>query len=163
MSFPVDQSRCETVDALAGLRRVLEEGIPMYAALGMTVTRKPGGELAATMPLIPNRNHQNTAFAGSLNTLCTIAGWGTTYLELGDLADRASVVIRRSAIRYRVPVEQPSIEAVCLLPSASHRGYFLEMLTEKGQAKLDLEVEIARPDGGEPAVTFSGSYVAIMP
>ena len=29
------------------------------------------------LPLGPNRNHQQTAFAGSLNALCTIAGWGT--------------------------------------------------------------------------------------
>ena len=34
------------------------------------------------LPLDPNRNHQQTAFAGSLNALCTIAGWGSVYLLL---------------------------------------------------------------------------------
>jgi hypothetical protein len=35
------------------------------------------------------------------------------------------------------------------------------MLGDKGQAKLDLTVEVAGSDG--PAVTFSGSYVVLPP
>ena len=42
---------------------------------------------------------------------------------------------------------------------ADARQYFLEMLDDKGQAKLDLSVEISGKDG--PAVLFGGSYVVL--
>jgi hypothetical protein len=45
--------------------------------------------------------------------------------------------------------------------TADARQFFLEMLGDKGQAKLDLTVEISGSDG--PAVTFSGSYVVLPP
>jgi hypothetical protein len=43
--------------------------------------------------------------------------------------------------------------------SAEARQYFLEMFDDKGQAKLDLTVEVAGADG--PAVSFHGSYVVL--
>ena len=55
------------------------------------------------LPLGPNRNHQQTAFAGSLNALCTIAGWGTVFLLLKELDRRGNIVIRRSSISIRSP------------------------------------------------------------
>ncbi len=55
------------------------------------------------LPLGPNRNHQQTAFAGSLNALCTIAGWGTVLLLLKELERTAasSSAAARSATRSR--------------------------------------------------------------
>lgn len=111
------------------------------------------------MPLDPNRNHQQTAFAGSLSTLCTIAGWGSVYLLLRELGRGGTIVIRRGAIRYQEPVTAPEIFARVLPVSAEARQYFLEMLDDKGQAKLDLAVEVAGSDG--PAVSFHGSYVVL--
>ena len=51
------------------------------------------------------------------------------------------------------------ILARCPPVAAEARQYFLEMLDDKGQAKLDLTVEIAGPDG--PLVSFNGSYVVV--
>jgi hypothetical protein len=42
---------------------------------------------------------------------------------------------------------------------AEAKQYFLEMLDDKGQAKLDLTVEVAGAEG--PAVLFNGSYVVL--
>ncbi len=44
--------------------------------------------------------------------------------------------------------------------TAEARQYFLEMLDEKKQAKLDLVVEIA--GRASPLVSFSGSYVVVQ-
>src|SRR4051812_24427468 len=72
-------------ELLAELQATLEREIPMSAQMGMQVHEGGLGGLVVRLPLNPNRNHQQTAFAGSLNALCTIAGWGYVFLLLRDL------------------------------------------------------------------------------
>ena len=43
--------------------------------------------------------------------------------------------------------------------TAEARQHFLEMLDDKGQAKLELAVEVSGADGA--AVSFTGSYVVL--
>jgi thioesterase domain-containing protein len=69
-------------------------------------------------------------------------------------------VIRRSSIRYQEPVATAEIFARCHPVTPEAQQYFLEMLDEKKQAKLDLAVEIAGPTG--PLVAFTGSYVVVQ-
>ena len=70
---------------------------------------------------------------------------GHVYLLLKELDRGGSIVIRRSTIKYQEPVTSPEIFARCQPVSAEARQYFLEMLDDKRQAKLDLVVEIAGP------------------
>jgi len=142
---------------LRELQATLEREIPMCRQMGIQVHGGGPDGLVMCLPLVPNRNHQQTAFAGSLNALCTIAGWGSVYLLLKSLHREGNIVIRRSAIRYHEPVTSAEILARCLPVTTEARQYFLEMLDDKRQAKLDLVVEIAGPQ--EPLVSFSGSYV----
>jgi thioesterase domain-containing protein len=146
---------------LSELQATLEREIPMCAQMGIRVHDGGVDGLVMQLPLSPNRNHQQTAFAGSLNALCTIAGWGSVYLLLRELGRDGNIVIRRSTIRYQEPVTSSEIFARCQPVSAEAQQYFLEMLGDKGQAKLDLTVEVAGSDG--PAVSFSGSYVVLPP
>jgi thioesterase domain-containing protein len=148
-----------TYPLLAELQATLEREIPMCTQMGIRVHDGGAGGLVMRLPLDRNRNHQQTAFAGSLNALCTVAGWGSVYLLLRELNRRGSIVIRRSTIKYQEPVSTSEIYARCLPVSHEARQYFLEMLDDKGQAKLDLVVEIAGADG--PAVSFHGSYVVL--
>jgi thioesterase domain-containing protein len=141
------------------LQATLEREIPMCARMGIRVHEDGVEGLVMQLPLAPNRNHQQTAFAGSLNALCTIAGWGSVYLLLREVGRGGSIVIRRSSIKYHEPVTSSEIYARCLPVTADAKQYFLEMLDDKGQAKLDLVVEIAGEGG--PAVTFAGSYVVL--
>ena len=133
----------------------------MCAQMGIRVESNGADGLVMRLPLDPNRNHQQTAFAGSLNAVCTIAGWSTVYLLLRELQREGGIVIRRSSIRYHAPVTSSDIFACCQPITSEARQYFLEMLDDKGQAKLDLVVEIA--GGAGPAVTFNGSYVVVKP
>jgi thioesterase domain-containing protein len=144
---------------LVELQGKLEREIPMCAQMGIRVAANGADGLVMRLPLDRNRNHQQTAFAGSLNALCTVAGWGSVYLLLRELNRRGSIVIRRSSIKYQEPVNSSEIYARCIPVSAEARQYFLEMLDDKGQAKLDLIVEVAGADG--PAVSFHGSYVVL--
>src|SRR4051794_26765327 len=144
---------------LSELQATLEREIPMSAQMGIRVHHGGADGLVMRLPLSPNRNHQQTAFAGSLNALCTIAGWGSVYLLLKELGRRGNIVIRRSTIKYQEPVTASEIYAHCLPVDPVARQYFLEMLDDKGQAKLDLTVEVAGAEG--PAVLFTGSYVVL--
>lgn len=168
---PIEYQRAR----LAELQQVIYAEIPMCESMGIvvetdeTIARRPATELVVSMSLLGNHNHQGTAFAGSLNALCTIAGWGATYLfnrdiELSGQIERAGgIVIRRSSIKYYTPVVSPKIEASCLPVDPNELAYFREMMIEKGQGKIDLTSQIAGPDpNGRPAVVFQGSYV-VMP
>jgi thioesterase domain-containing protein len=146
-----------TSPLLQSLQTTLEREIPMCGQMGIRVHSGGPEGLVMRLPLGPNRNHQQTAFAGSLNAVCTIAGWGSVFLLLKELERKGNIVIRRSTIKYHQPVNSAEILAKCQPISATSRQYFLEMLDEKRQAKLDLEVEIVGPSG--PLVSFSGSYV----
>jgi thioesterase domain-containing protein len=144
---------------LSELQATLEREIPMSAQMGIRVHQGNADGLVMRLPLSPNRNHQQTAFAGSLNALCTIAGWGSVYLLLKELGRQGNIVIRRSTIKYQEPVTASEIYARCHPVNPAARQYFLEMLDDKGQAKLDLTVEVAGAEAS--AVVFSGSYVVL--
>jgi thioesterase domain-containing protein len=143
---------------LPELQATIEREIPLCAQMGIAVRSFDDRGLVVEAPLQPNRNHRGTAFAGSLNALCTTAGWGHVYLLLQRQDLTGGVVIRRSSIKYLKPVDVPVIAARSLPVVSVAETYFLEMFREKGQAKLDLSVEIVTAD--EVAVSFFGSYVA---
>lgn len=148
-------------ERLSELQATLDREIPMSAQMGIRVHEGGLGGLVMRLPLIPNRNHQQTAFAGSLNALCTIAGWGYVFLLLGELGRRGNIVIHRSSIKYLQPVTSSEIYAYCRSVTPAETQYFVEMLDEKGQAKLELAVEVPGVEG--PAVSFKGSYVVLPP
>ncbi len=158
---PAEPIRAGGSPLLAELQATLEREIPMCGQMGICVHDGGTDGLVMRLPLDPNRNHQQTAFAGSLNALCTIAGWSSLYLLLRELGRNANIVIRRSTIRYHEPVGTSVIYARCLPVADEARDFFLEMLDEKGQAKMDLTVEIAGVE--RAAVSFQGSYVATQP
>jgi thioesterase domain-containing protein len=141
------------------LQATLEREIPMSAQMGIRVHGGGPDGLIMRMPLNPNRNHQQTAFAGSLSALCTIAGWGYVYLLLRELGRHGNIVIHRSTIKYLEPVMTTEIYALCRSATSEETQHFLEMLDDKGQTKLDVSVEVAGKQG--PAVSFRGSYVVL--
>ena len=98
---------------LDDLQSTLEREIPMSAQMGMRVHEGGLGGLVMRLPLKPNLNHQQTAFAGSLSALCTIAGWGYVFLLLRELGREGNIVIHRSTIKYLQPVTSSEIYAHC--------------------------------------------------
>ncbi|QDT67530.1 Putative thioesterase (yiiD_Cterm) [Planctomycetes bacterium MalM25] len=153
----VDQAaeHCRRVEEL------VRAEIPLSAQMEVGVDRLNPEGLWLSMPLEPNLNPHQTAFAGSLNALCTLAGWAMTHLLLEQLGVSGSTVLRRSSVKYREPVESPRVVAHCLPPREADWTHFAEMLRVKGQAKLDHVVEIAGANEKRPAVLFAGSYVAV--
>lgn len=139
------------------LQQTLRREMPITVAMGIEVVSWHDERLTMHMPLEPNRNHQYSAFAGSLNALCTIVGWGTIFLLLQRESLAGNIVIRRGKIRYLRPVRTPEFLARGLPIDPSDSGYFFELLRSKGKSKIDIAVEIADEQG--PYVNFQGSYV----
>lgn len=139
------------------LQQTLHREMPITRAMGITVHDWDGERLAMQMPLEPNRNHQYSAFAGSLNALCTAVGWGTVVLLLESQGLKGNVVIRRGTIRYLRPVRTPLFVARGLPIAPDALAYFYELQRFKGKTKLDVSVAIADDEG--PYVSFTGAYV----
>lgn len=144
------------------LQALMRAEIPLAAQMGVEVDRLDDDGLWLSIPLAPNVNPHQTAFAGSLNALCTLAGWGMSQELARRVGVNGSTVIRRSSIKYREPVETARIVAQCLPARPADWLHFKEMLSEKGKSKVDLVVEVAGVDPERPAVLFAGSYVVVQ-
>ena len=142
---------------LSKLDKTLDREMPLTRAMEVRTVGWDGERLAMQMPLEPNRNHQYSAFAGSLNALCTVVGWGTVFLLLDSRGLKGNIVIRRGTIRYLRPVRSPEIIATGATIAEEDLAFFFELLESKGKSKLDLSVDISDDQG--PYVTFTGSYV----
>lgn len=144
----------------SALQDVLHHEIPLSQQIGLVVEEYDGERLSLRAPLAPNINHKSTAFAGSLNAVATLAGWGLTWLLLREHDLDGVIVIHESAARYELPVASDFV-ATCRLPATHAIERFLVALRRRGKARLALTVEILDTQG-RAAVVFSGSYVAFI-
>lgn len=138
------------------LEQTLHDEIPITRQLGITVLRYEDETLALKAPLEANINHKGTAFAGSINAVTTLAGWGLLWLLLQEAQLAAKIVIQESTIRYRRPITEDMV-ATCRKPVSTHLEPFFLMLQRKGIARLELQARIWQ--GEHLAVEFSGRYV----
>ncbi|HEY7341780.1 MAG TPA: thioesterase domain-containing protein [Ktedonobacterales bacterium] len=145
-------------DLARELQAVLHHEIPLSRQMDLTVLQYNGVCLTLGAPLAPNINHKATAFAGSLNAVMTLTGWGTVWLLLAERGLHGTIVIQESATRYLLPVGH-DFNATCRVPQADETERFLAGLRRRGKARLALKVDILDGDG-RVAVAFTGNYVA---
>lgn len=145
-------------DLAAELQRTLAHEIPITRHLGLAVEAYDGERLTLVAPLAKNLNHKATAFAGSLNAVTTLAGWGLAWLILRELGIAATVVIQHSTSNYLLPVTS-DFSARCRKPDAEQLALFAATLRRRGKARIELHVSIEQD--GRVAVDFSGRYVVI--
>jgi thioesterase domain-containing protein len=142
---------------LARLQHTLEHEIPLTVAIGVWAVSYGQGCLTLAAPLAPNINHKDTAFAGSINALVTLAGWGLVWCLLDESGLEGKIVIQESAIEYLRPISFNFAAHACL-PDAAQVQRFLETLRRKRRARLELAATIE--EDGALAVRFRGRYVA---
>lgn len=140
------------------LQRTLAHEIPITTHMGLAVESYDGERLALRAPLEKNLNHKATAFAGSLNAVVTLAGWGLAWLILRELDIPATVVIQHSASSYLLPVTA-DFTACCGKPEPDQLALFEATLRRRGKARIELHVTIEQE--GRVAVDFIGRYVVI--
>jgi thioesterase domain-containing protein len=141
------------------LQATLEHEIPLTRHLGLHVEEFEDGTLVVRAPLEPNINHKATAFAGSLNAVCTLTGWGLIWLLLRERGLRSIIVIQEGTTHYHLPVRD-DFTAICHMPPPETVETFLTTLARRGRARLPLAVEIRA--GERLAVAFSARYVVTL-
>ncbi|MEX0899529.1 MAG: YiiD C-terminal domain-containing protein [Gammaproteobacteria bacterium] len=140
------------------LHAYLADAIPLYGAMQATVSEADSGSVTLVAPLGPNTNHQSTAFGGSVASLATLACWGWLWGLLREAGIDARLVVARSEIDYLKPV-LTSLNAKCDAPGAAATRAFLDGLTRKGRARIELEAVVTN-DTGMVCARFTGRFVA---
>lgn len=81
----------------------LFEKIVPAKAVGIKSRIGAEGQLELVAPLEANLNDKETAFAGSISSMLTLAGWGAITLKLKKAGIEADVMIAESRTRYLRP------------------------------------------------------------
>jgi thioesterase domain-containing protein len=147
------------VDLIQELQQTLEHEIPLTQRLELRALTYDEQGLTLGAPLAPNINHKRTAFAGSLNAVATLAGWGLLWLVLREREIPAQVVIQDSSCNYLRPVNE-DFTAFCQKPTLARIERAMEALRKHGRARVELRVEVRTATG--VVVSFSGRYVMIL-
>lgn len=143
----------------AELQATWHHDIPPTAPMAVAVAGYDGQTLTVQAPLAPNRNLHGTAFAGSLYSVCVLAGWGATWLMLRQRELAGTVVVADSRIEYRKAVAG---DIVCrCAPEPDNFEAALAEFLRSGRARLALTCTIE--SAGKTAVAFEGSYAIRTP
>lgn len=141
------------------LEAYLHSHIPLTAAMQVSVKAIAPDGVAVSAPLLPNINHRETVFGGSISTLAIVSAWGLVHTRLKDQGVSCRVVIRRHAMEYTAPITGEFC-AVSRLPDPAAWGPFLKMMERRGKARISVAATVA--SGGGNAGEFTGEFVAIL-
>ncbi|MGH8163729.1 MAG: YiiD C-terminal domain-containing protein [Rhodanobacteraceae bacterium] len=143
--------------AAANLEAEILEHIPLSRAMQLRLTRYTGSELEMIAPLAPNINDKGCAFGGSMASMMTLAGWGLLELALRARGIVCDIYIGDSTVRYREPL-WGELRASARFNHDAALGAFLDTLSERGKARIEVICEIA---GNErAAATLEAAFVA---
>lgn len=143
------------------LARVLAEELPITQSLGIGVVAASPAGVVLSLPLAANRNHKGTVFAGSLNAVATLAGWGLLWVVLRERQVEAQVVIQDATVRYLVPA-RGDVQARCTAPEPGVMAAAEAMLHRRGRGRVTLRADVTDTSGTVVA-TLSGRYVIHRP
>ena len=138
----------------------LRTHIPLTRALGVEVLELSDAVVRLGAPLVPNVNHRQTAFGGSVACLAILSAWGWLHARLERDAPGSRLVIQRQAIEYLMPIGAP-FTASCAAPRPDAWHRFSRTFASRRRARIELAAEVRC--GESIAATFTGSYVALAP
>ena len=144
--------------ALERLVQYLREKVPMACNFDIRAGSVDDSGLVLEAPLASNFNDKQTAFAGTLASLCTLSGWAMTSLVCEAAGYRTDIAVVRSDLRYTRPCSEQMIRAHCYWPAPEDAAQFTGTLGERGRAELCLTARI--DSQSEIAVVYSGDYSA---
>lgn len=147
----------ENARLAARLQGKLLREIPLTRHLGLRVDAYLGHELHVSAPLAPNVNDKGTAFAGSLNALMTLAGWGLVHLRLQQAGEHCDIVIHKGELLYSAPIRTP-FRAVAAVDDADWKAG-MQRLHSRGRGRILVATRVEAD--GRTAATLAAQYVAL--
>lgn len=141
------------------LQRYLNTHIPLTNAMQISVLSIELEQLILQAPLAPNKNPHHTVFGGSIATILTLAAWSLVHTRLEAEGMPSTLVVRRSALEYKRPVEG-DFAAKAYFADATQWASFKQTLQTKGKAKIAVEAVIDY--AGQLSAQFNGEFVALQ-
>ena len=136
----------------------LHQQIPVTKAMEFNVLEITPSRVRISAKLEPNKNHQSTAFGGSISCLMTVAGWALVYANIKKIDPNAHIVIAKSSIRYFKPLKKDFTAESILMNEADKINLF-KMYNKNRKGKLSVKVQCY--EDGFLAAEFEGQYVAL--
>lgn len=142
----------------ADLESYLHTHIPLFAAMGVTVSALDADGVVLSAPLGPNINHRGTVFGGSVSALAILAGWSLVHARLSDAGLACRIVIQRNSVEYGEPMLDGFTARSRLTdPEAWQR--FLLTLERRGRARVSVSCTLE--SAGLACGSFEGTFAAI--
>jgi len=139
------------------LEAYLKKNIPLFSCMDLTLKSFSQDELIMKVPLKPNKNDKNTAFAGSIYSSAVLTGWGFLFLKLRESLIENDLVVYKAEIQYFKPISG-NFETLAHFKLPHDWESFLAQLKDHKKAKISLEIEIK--EMGETKALLKASYSA---
>lgn len=137
----------------------IQSDITLSQAMGVEVLSLDSSHVKLFAPLAQNKNHQGTAFGGSINALATLACWSVVTLTAEELKVKMDyTVIQDSSIKYLKPITG-DFTAEARWASDRERTEFLETLRKKGLARAKLTAPVLIHGSNEVCAILTGRFV----
>jgi len=141
------------------LKEYLHNNIPITKAMQVGVVEIVANRVVLSAPLLPNTNHRDTAFGGSLSTLAILSAWSLLRLKMDEKnAKNAHLVIQRQNVEYLHPVAT-DFSASAMLADEEKWQRFEEIFAAKGKARISVEALVEA--GGKICARFTGDFVVL--
>jgi len=136
----------------------LHAEIPQTRSLGIVVEQWDGQSLRIATPLNINRNHEGTAFGGSISTTGIVAGWTWVMLQLKAHGLEGRLVIGLSETQYHKPIDG---DFVARCPAGvDDLERFIRSVSRRGRGRIRVRTEISKAGPVfEVAAVHEGVYV----
>ncbi|GAA4361357.1 YiiD C-terminal domain-containing protein [Kangiella marina] len=123
------------------LEQLVHQEIPITKALDIRIEELTSNSIQVMAPFDANKNIHNTAFAGSIYTVATIAGWSlVSSLATTHQLDGA-VVLAKAEIHYKKPING-DIVAQCRVEDDEKLSTFVSSFKRKKRARISLTVNV---------------------
>lgn len=139
------------------LQSYLHAKIPITRSMRVRVISASSDRVILRAPLPPNRNHQNTAFGGSISTLALLAGWSLIHARLQDEGIAHNLVVKDQETTYLHAIAGPLIAEATLCGDADWTR-FTKTLGKHHKAAIPLCAELRQDT--DVAATFRATFVA---
>lgn len=139
------------------LKEYLYTHIPLSQNLAIEFVTICSEKIVISAPLVPNINHQQTVFGGSLHAVTTLSCWSFLFVQL-QMFMPLDILITSSHIQYLQPVLK-DFQATCFMPDIDKWSRFIQTLERKGKARIALKSLIYQDE--KCAVDYQGTFAAL--
>jgi thioesterase domain-containing protein len=158
LSIDADRHRSEggrTLLNRRALERFLQDRIPLFTAMAVTVEAADPDGVTLSAPLAPNINHRDTVFGGSAAAVSILSAWGLLFVRLRDTHPDATIVIQRHAMRHLRPITGA-------FTASSFLAAWDRFVTTYARRKLArISVKAVLTCAGERVGEFEAAFVAL--